>query len=68
MKPREGEARLGNRARRGHNRDPALERLFLCGREQGRLADPRLAADDDRAAALLVRSMSVYSAAAFQHR
>jgi hypothetical protein len=53
MKSRKGEAGLGDGARRGHNRDPAAVRPFPCGREQGRLADPRLTTDDDRAATFL---------------
>ena len=53
VKAREGEPRLGQRTRRGHDRDASVQRPFPCGREQGRLADSRLAANDERAAALL---------------
>jgi len=53
VKAREGKPGLGQCARGRHHRDTAMERTFLGCREQGRLADPCLATNDERAALLL---------------
>ena len=50
VQAREGERRLRERSRRGHDGRAPLSRPFPCSREQGRLADPRLTANDERAA------------------
>ena len=55
MKAREGEPRLGQRACRGLHRYTTLQRPFAGGREQGRFADSRLTANDERAAVLVDR-------------
>jgi hypothetical protein len=57
MKAREGEPRLGQRACRGLHRYTTLQRSFAGGREQGRFADSRLTANDERAAGWSIESI-----------